>query len=138
MNLTEIDFSIKENPPQTEIELQNRVLSYCIKNKIDFIDFSTVGEDFSKVNKFSEEQFYNEPFATKKETITETNERLSKYIKDNYLGGKKDCIVWFSTFFGLVNCRFYDASTNKNLNIEGSARLEQKAFSELVNLFHSL
>lgn len=137
MNLPEIDYSIKENPPQTEIELQSRVLDYCIKNKIDFIEFSTVGKDFSKVNKFSEEQFYNKPFATKKETIIEINERLSKYIKDNYLQ-KKDCVVWFSTFFGMVNCRFYDAKTNKNINIQGTAKDCQKGFKKLVDLYYSL
>lgn len=137
MNLTEIDYSIKENPPQTEIELQSRVLEYCIKNEIDFIEFSTVGRDWSKVNKFSENQFYSEPFATKKETTTEINERLSKYIKDNYLQ-KKDCVVWFSTFFGLVNCRFYDAKTNKNINIQGTAKNCQEGFKTLVDLYHSL
>ena len=137
MNLTEINFSIVENPPQTEIELQSRVLEYCIKNSIDFIEFSTVGGDWSKVNKFSENEFYNEPFATKKETMVEANERLSKYIKDNYLQ-KKDCVVWFSTFFGLVNCRFYDAKTNKNLNIHGTAKDCQKGFKKLVDLYHSL
>lgn len=137
MNLTEIDYSIKENPPQTEIELQSRVLKYCIKNSIDFIEFSTVGRDWSKVNNFSENQFYNEPFATKKETTTETNKRLSKYIKDNYLQ-KKDCVVWFSTFFGLVNCRFYDAKTNKNINIQGTAKDCQEGFKTLVDLYHSL
>ena len=137
MNLTEIDFSIKEKPPQTEIELQSRVLEYCIKNDIDFIEFSTVGRGWSKVNKFSENQFYNEPFATKKETVTETNERLSKYIKDNYLQ-KKDCVVWFTTFFGLVNCRFYDFKTDKNINIQGTAKEEQKLFKKLADLYHEI
>lgn len=137
MNLKEIISSIEQSPPKTEIELQRRAFKYCIKNKIDFIEFSTVGYGSSKINKFSEGLFFSEPFATKKETILETNKRLSEHIKANYLQ-KKDCVVWFSTFFGLVNCRFYDAQTNKSLNIEGEAREKQKSFSSLVELYHSL
>lgn len=137
MNLNEIGYSIKENPPKTEIELQSRVLNYCIKNKIDFIEVSTVGKDWSKVNKFSREVFYNEPFATKKETIKETNDRLIRYINENYIN-KKDCVVLFSTFFGMTSCKFYDAETNKNININGIAREQQKAFVNLVDLYHTL
>ena len=137
MKLKEIRFSIKQNPPQTEIELQSRILEYCIKNKIDFIEFSTIGTKWSKINKYSEGEFYNEPFAKKKETITEVNERLSKYIKDSYLQ-KKDFIIWFSTFFGLVNCRFYDAETNENINIEGTAREQNKSFNSLIELYHKV
>ena len=136
MNLDEIKYSVEKNPPKTEIELQTRVLNYCMKNKIDFIQFSTIGRGWSRVNKYSEEEFYNESFGTKKETITETNERLSKYIKNNYLQ-KKDCVVWFSTFFGLASCRFYDAAGNKSFNIIGTAKEEQENFKKLADLYHT-
>lgn len=135
MNLTEINYSLEQNPPKTEIELQTRVLEYCIKNEIDFIEVSTVGYGYSKINKYSENTFYNNEFAKKGESINDTNKRLCEYIKTEYLQ-KKDCVVWVSTFFGLVDCRFYDAKTNKSIYIEGTASKEQKAFRELVGLLH--
>lgn len=135
MNLKEINHSLEQSPPKTEIELQTRVLEYCIKNEVDFIEVSTVGYGYSKINKYSENVFCSNEFAKKGEAINDTNKRLCEYIKTEYLE-KKDCVVWFSTFFGLVACRFYDAQTNTNINIGGSASKEQKVFKELVNLLH--
>ena len=87
MNLKDIEYSINKKPVSNERELLERVVKYCILNKIDFIEFSTIGFNYfgSRINSYSTGEFYSEPFGRKKETIVDTNKRLSEYIKDNVL-----------------------------------------------------
>ena len=137
MNLKEISLSIEAKAPKTERELHDRTLEYCINNKIDFIEVSTVGFEWSKVNKYSQEVFYNKPFYNKGETIHQTNERLLEYIEKNYIN-KKDCVVWFSTFFGLKEVIFYDSLTHSSIRFKGGASEEATNFNKLIDIYHSI
>ncbi|MGL5713281.1 MAG: hypothetical protein ACRCX2_09700 [Paraclostridium sp.] len=47
--------------------MKDFIFSFCLKERIDFIEFSTVGVGWSKIMKYSKDEFSAEPFAKKKE-----------------------------------------------------------------------